>query len=144
MSSVALVPRMSEKAYAESTAHNTYVFVVPMTANESIVAAAVAEQFKVTVEDVRTVVVKGKAKQSYRKGKRPVVGKRADFKKAYVRIKTGDKINIFGEEEKTDKKKADQSKPQQNTAATDTKQKRGLKGVLGRAPRQTQSRGGDK
>ncbi len=138
-----LVPRMSEKAYAQSLKSNTYVFVVPLQANEHVVATAVATQFKVTVEDVRTVVVKGKTKKSYRKGTRPVVGKRADFKKAYVRVKAGDSINIFGEEEKTDKKKPITESEPKKPITTEVKQKRGLKGVIGRAQRQTQNRGGD-
>lgn len=145
MNSLALVPRMSEKAYAESQAHNTYVFVVPLTANEQMVAAAVTSQFKVAVEDVRTAVIKGKAKKSYRKGARPVSGKRADFKKAYVRVKAGDKINIFGEEEKADKKKPiTESKTDKPVQQSEVKQKRGIKGVISRAQRQTQNRGGDK
>ncbi len=144
MNSLALVPRMSEKAYAESVKHDTYVFIVPLTANEASISSAVASQFKVTVEDVRTAVIKGKAKKSYRKGARPAEGKRADFKKAYVRIKKGDKINIFGEEEKADKKKAITESEPKKAVNTDVKQKRGLKNVLGRAPRQTQNRGGEK
>jgi len=142
-----LVPRMSEKAYAESLNNNTYVFVVPMNANEHTVASAVTAQFAVGVEDVRTVIVKGKVKKSYRKGARPVTGKRADFKKAYVRVKAGDSINIFGEEDAKKAKKSEEKQPidtkSAKSAATDGK-KRGIKGVLGRAPRQTQNRGGDK
>lgn len=103
---MSLKPRMSEKAYAISMAENTYVFVVPMDANKASVTSAVSEQFGVTVEDVRTTVVKGKPKQAYRKRTRPVAGKRADLKKVYVRVKAGDKINIFGEEEKAAKKAA--------------------------------------
>lgn len=136
---MALKPRLSEKAYAQSLEQNTFVFGVPITANKLTVASAVAAQFEVTVEEVRIVVVKGKTKQSYRKGRRPVAGKRADVKKAYVRLKAGDTINIFGEPEdkkadkdtgKTDAKDADKKKP----AAE--KQKRSI--------RQALSRGGSK
>ncbi len=141
---VALVPRMSEKAYADSVERDTYVFVVPMTANEATVSVAVASQFSVTVEDVRTAIIKGKAKKSYRKGSRPSEGKRADFKKAYVRIKKGDKINIFGEEEKASKKKSITESEPKKQVMSEQKQKRSIKGVLGRTQRQTQNRGGEK
>lgn len=146
--SMALRPRVSEKAYAQSLEGNTYVFGVPMSANKLTVADAVVDQFGVTVEDVRIIVVKGKSKQSYRKGRRPVAGKRADTKKAYVRLKDGDSINIFGEDdkksEKTDKK-SEKTEPK-TTTKTDVKQKRGggLRQALGRTQRQTQDRGGSK
>jgi large subunit ribosomal protein L23 len=143
MNSLALVPRMSEKAFAESQKHNTYVFIVPMVANEALIASAVTSQFGVTVEDVRTAIIKGKEKKSYKKGSRPVAGKRADFKKAYVRIKAEDKINIFGEEEKTEEKKAEPKADKPKLQTAENTQKRGLKGVMGRAQRQTQNRGGD-
>jgi len=100
---MALKPRMSEKAYASSKMNNTYVFQVPSDANKLTVAAAVAVQFGVVVEDVRMAVAKGKTKKSYKKGGKPTVGKRTDIKKAFVRIKTGDKINIFGDVEEAEK-----------------------------------------
>ncbi len=103
-----LKPRMSEKAYATSVALNTYVFDVPTTANKVTVKAAVEAKFKVTVENIQIVVVKGKPKKSYQKRNRPVDGKRANIKKAYVRLAEGSSINLFGEAEdtKTDKKEA--------------------------------------
>lgn len=105
-----LKPRMSEKAYASSVSENTYVFIVPMDSNKQTVAGAVTEQFGVTVEDVRPMVLKGKPKRSYKKRSRPIVGQRADMKKVYVRLKDGDKINIFEQEEKEAKKAAKQTK----------------------------------
>lgn len=99
---------MSEKAYQQSLTLNTYVFDVPFSANKNTVAQAVSSQFTVTVIDVRFIIVKGKPKKSYQKRNRPVAGKRADIKKAYVRIAEGNSINIFGEDEKANKK-ADKS-----------------------------------
>lgn len=92
---LALKPRMSEKTYGLSKLQNTYVFDVPKSANKMEVAAAVQDQFKVKVIDVNIIIVKGKVKQSYRKRSRPVSGKRADVKKAYVRVAEGDKIPVF-------------------------------------------------
>lgn len=146
---MALKPRMSEKAYASSKVISTYVFDVPVTANKLSVADAVNAQFGVTVQNVRISIAKGKAKNSYRKGRRPIAGKRADVKRAYVRIKDGDKINIFEIEEKEEKKaekaaqKAEKSQAKK-PKVSETKQRRSFKQVLTNAPRQTQNRGGEK
>lgn len=107
-----LRPRLSEKAFASSTVHNTYVIDVPGNANKHTVASAVAAQFGVTVETVNIVNAKGKSKQMYRKGSRPVQYTRSDVKKAYVTLKEGDRLPFFEspEEEKKDakaEKKAD-------------------------------------
>lgn len=99
-----LKPRMSEKAYATSLALNTYVFDVPMSSNKLTITTAVETQFGVKVQDIKTTIVKGKGKKSYQKRNRPVDGKRANYKKAYVRLVDGNSINLFGEEEKADKK----------------------------------------
>ena len=93
---------MSEKAYALSLISGTYVFDVPTSANKNTIADAVESQFKVTVTNVRTARAKGKVKLSYQKRNRPVHGKRADVKRAYVQLKDGDKLPFFEvpEEEK--------------------------------------------
>ncbi len=96
-------PRMSEKAYAQSMLNQTYVFVVPSDSNKIAIKAAVEAQFNVTVTAVNIVVQNGKKARSIRLGNRrarPIMGKRSDVKKAYVRLKDGDKIKIFDEEEK--------------------------------------------
>lgn len=67
-----------------------YVFVVDKRANKIQIADAVREIFKVTVEDVNTVNVKGKTK---RRGR--TVGKTASYKKAIVKIKAGETIEFF-------------------------------------------------
>lgn len=95
-----LKPRISEKAYGLSQQQNTYIFEVPKHANRLTVADAVSAQFDVTVEAVRISNAKGKIKQTYRKRSRPVTGKRSDVKRAYVRLKEGDKLPIFAAEEK--------------------------------------------
>lgn len=95
-----LRPRISEKAYGLSQTGQTYIFDVPRGANRLSVAAAVTAQYEVGVEAVRIANVKGKVKLSYRKRSRPVSGKRGDIKRAYVRLKEGDKLPIFAAEEK--------------------------------------------
>lgn len=94
-----LKPRVSEKAYAQSAATNTYVFVVPGDANKTTVAQAVEAQFGVTVTAVNITNVKGKVKRTVRKGGRQTLGKDSDFKKAYVGLKEGDSIVVFAAED---------------------------------------------
>lgn len=105
---IALRPRLSEKAYLLSETRRTYVVEVPASASRDLVAKAVAAQFNVTVEGVNILNVKGKAKRTIRKGGRPTMGKRSDVKKAYVTLKEGDKLPFFAdpEEDKKDKKAA--------------------------------------
>jgi len=140
--SVTLVPRMSEKAYAQTVSSNTYIFVVPMDSNSQLIKSEVEKQFKGTkVKDVRTVIAKGKAKRTFTKHKR-MDGKKADFKKAYITLSEG-KINIFGEEDKKKSKqgkKANVNKP----VKAETKQKGKIRSVLGRRSRTVQKKGGDK
>lgn len=104
-----VTPRATEKTYTEQ-AKRTYVFLAPQDASKQSVAKAVAEQFNVTVEDVRILVRKGK-KTRFSRGKHAYPGTtyRKDKKFAYVTVKEGDKIKVFDEpeEEKKVEKKAD-------------------------------------
>jgi large subunit ribosomal protein L23 len=91
-------PRISEKTFAQAQA-GTYVFDVPKRATKQQISDAVAKQFAVEVVTVNTILAKGKVKKSYRKGGSPVVGKRNDVKKAYVRLVQGQSIPVFNTEE---------------------------------------------
>ena len=117
LKTMALAPRMSEKAYGLSKERQTFVFDVPSDSNKMTVAAAVEEQFKVTVEEVNIAIIKGKAKRTYRKGGKPVKGKDNDVKKAYVRIKAGDHIPVFAAVEE-DEAKAEKAAEKAEKAAT--------------------------
>jgi len=66
------------------------VFEVAKDANKIEIRRAVQDLFKVTVTDVRTIVVRGKAKRIGRFG-----GRRPAWKKAYVTLKAGDNIEFF-------------------------------------------------
>ncbi len=102
--SLVITPRMSEKAYAVATERNTYVFVVPISANKVDIKKAIEAHYEVTVKTVNVVVQDGKVKQSYKKRGGRTIGKRSDFKKAYVRVAEGQTIPVFAaidaEEEK--------------------------------------------
>lgn len=92
-----IYPRMSEKTYAQAQA-GMYVFDVPKRATKQQITEAVAKQYDVKVVDVNTITTKGKVKKAYRKGGAPVVGKRSDAKKAYVRLAEGQTIPVFKED----------------------------------------------
>ena len=68
-----------------------FVFVVDKRANKIQIAQAVKEVFNVTVENVNTMNVKGKTK---RRGR--TVGRTNSYKKAIVKLKAGDTIELFG------------------------------------------------
>ncbi|GIM29895.1 50S ribosomal protein L23 [Clostridium polyendosporum] len=80
-------PVITEKSMA-AMAEKTYTFIVHMSANKVQIKKAVEEVFGVKVEDVKTMRVIGKTK---RVGVH--VGKRADFKKAVVKL-AADSKNI--------------------------------------------------
>lgn len=104
-----ITPRATEKAYNAQT-QNTYIFFVPRAASKQQIAAAIAEAFKVTVLDVRTVNRKGKATR-FSRGKHayPGITYRQDHKVAYITVKEGDKIPVF-EDNKANAKDAKDAK----------------------------------
>jgi large subunit ribosomal protein L23 len=83
-------PLITEKLDKAREKHRQYSFVVDRKANKYEVAQAVSSLFKVTVEDVRTTTIRGKIKRVGQS-----MGKRPNFKKAFVTLKEGDKIEIF-------------------------------------------------
>jgi len=83
-------PLITEKLDRAREKQRQYSFVVDREASKHDVARAVTTLFKVTVEDVRTCIMRGKIK---RIGKS--IGKRPNFKKAFVTLKEGDKIDLF-------------------------------------------------
>jgi len=83
-------PLVTEKGVEKKDTHRTLCFEVAQDANKTQVKAAVEKLFKVKVEEVRTANFEGKAR---RRGR--FVGYRSDWKKAYVRLKAGEKVPDF-------------------------------------------------
>ncbi len=81
-------PRVSEKA-AISASKNVYVFEVPLSAEKIEIAKAVEKLYGVKVLAVNTARGIGKVLAGRRKGSR------SDWKKAYVRVKPGQKIDLY-------------------------------------------------
>ncbi|SHJ06044.1 50S ribosomal protein L23 [Desulfofundulus thermosubterraneus] len=82
-------PVITEKSMS-LLADNKYTFIVDPHANKVEIKKAVEELFKVKVEKVNTMRVKGKTKRV-----RNIVGRRPDVKKAIVTLRKGDKIELF-------------------------------------------------
>lgn len=123
MRTVQYIPRATEKAYVAQT-KNQYIFFVPKTASKQEVAKKIAEEFKVSVIDVRITNRKGKATR-FSRGKHayPGITYRQDQKVAYITLKAGDKIPVFEEpkdDKKTDDKKTDK-KADKKEAKTEKK-----------------------
>ena len=83
-------PMITEKSMNLATM-NKYVFEVDIKANKIEIADAVRRIFSVEVASVNTLRVKGKKR---RMGRMPE-GRTADWKKAYVTLKPGHRIEIF-------------------------------------------------
>lgn len=90
---VLLSPRVTEKTTRVGEQGNQYVFKVARTASKTDIRAAVEALFEVQVESVRVINVKGKDKTFKL---RP--GRRNDWKKAYVRVREGQVIDLLGTE----------------------------------------------
>ncbi|HVW76388.1 MAG TPA: 50S ribosomal protein L23 [Alloacidobacterium sp.] len=80
-------PLITEKGLGVKETENTLVFEVAAKATKTEVKQAVEALFKVKVSAVRTANVLGKER---RRGK--FAGFRPDWKKAYVRLKSGEKM----------------------------------------------------
>lgn len=82
-------PVLTEKSTMVLEKANAYVFVVDINATKRDVKNAVERIFGVKVDKINTIVNKGKVR-----GFRGRYGKRADVKKAVVRLNAGDKIEL--------------------------------------------------
>ena len=83
-------PRITEKAAIGADKHGVYVFEVEKSATKRSISDSVKESYNVTTVKVRVVNVKPRAVVV--RGKR---GTKTGFKKAYVTLKKGDKIELL-------------------------------------------------
>ncbi|MDD4963173.1 MAG: 50S ribosomal protein L23 [Gallionella sp.] len=90
---VLLAPQISEKATYVAEKNEQVIFRVATNATKPEVKAAVEMMFKVAVASVQIANVKGKVKRTGR-----FVGRRNNWKKAYVCLVSGQQIN-FAESE---------------------------------------------
>lgn len=83
-------PLISEKSTRLKEASNTVCFEVDRRANKIEIQRAVEKLFGVKVTDVRVANRKGKWKRMGR-----FLGQRKNWKKAYVRLAEGEKLEFF-------------------------------------------------
>jgi large subunit ribosomal protein L23 len=86
---VILAPVISEKSYALLD-QNAYTFVVHPESNKTEIKQAVEAIWNVKVTSVNTINRKGKQKRF-----RYTMGRRPDTKRAVVKLREGDSIEIF-------------------------------------------------
>ena len=89
---VLVAPIVSEKATMIADKTNAVTFKVLQDATKYEIKAAVQLMFKVDVQSVAVLNIKGKTK---RFGKS--IGRRDNIRKAYVTLKAGQELNLGGE-----------------------------------------------
>jgi len=89
LASILYAPIISEKSSNVADQNNQFVFKVQKTATKLQIKKAVELMFGVKVESVRVLNVKGKIKRFGR-----ALGKRSDWKKAYVKLQSGHNIEL--------------------------------------------------
>ena len=87
-----LAPQVTEKATMVADKYNQIAFKVKKDATKKEVKEAIELMFKVEVTAVNILNMNGKTKRSGR-----LMGKRNDWKKAYISLKAGQEINFTGE-----------------------------------------------
>ena len=90
---VVLAPVVSEKSTLVADKNRQYVFRVADNATKPQVKAAIELLFKTKVQSVTVLNVKGKEKRFGR-----FMGRRRNWKKAYVRLAAGQEINFAATE----------------------------------------------
>ncbi|MDY6322688.1 MAG: 50S ribosomal protein L23 [Succinivibrio sp.] len=96
---ILIAPVVTEKSNLEQTKRNTYVFKVATDATKEEIKAAVQKIFKVAkVLSVRTLNVQGKTRRTVHG-----IGKRSDWKKAYVRLPEGVTLDVSAANVQADK-----------------------------------------
>jgi large subunit ribosomal protein L23 len=85
-------PIVTEKGVTKKDSERTLCFEVDASANKTQIRQAVQTLFKVKVAEVRTTTTAGKLR---RRGR--FAGYRSDWKKAYVKLKPGEKTPEYAE-----------------------------------------------
>ena len=89
---VLLRPIVTEKGVAKKDEERTLCFEVNRAATKTDIKSAVEKLFKVKVQDVRTATFEGKIRRRGRYS-----GYTPDWKKAFVRLKAGQKMPEYAE-----------------------------------------------
>ena len=88
---ILLAPHISEKSAIAGDESNQYVFKVTTDATKPEIKQAVELLFDVKVDAVKVANMKGKTKRFGQK-----MGRRSDWKKAYISLQAGQEIDLLG------------------------------------------------
>ena len=83
-------PLLTEKSAVLREDGRTLVFQVAVGANKTEIKRAIEQLIGPKVESVRTAIMHGKVKRQGR-----FAGRRSDWKKAYIRLREGEKLPEF-------------------------------------------------
>jgi len=84
---------ITEKTLQDASKANVYTFLVDTQANKNQIKVAIEEQFGVTVINIKTITILGKTKRKGQMRRNTV--KTSSRKKALLKLKEGDKIELF-------------------------------------------------
>ena len=90
---VIIGPHISEKTTIVAEEQNQIACKVRVDANKQEIKEAIEHLFEVKVDNVTTINYQGK-----KKGRGNMVGKRANWKKAYITLAMGSQIDFLGPE----------------------------------------------
>ena len=90
---VIIGPHISEKSTIQAEEFNQIVFKVRKDATKKEIKFAIEKLFEVGVDKVSTINYQGKTK-----GRGNLLGRRANWKKAYVTLSKGSQIDFLGPE----------------------------------------------
>jgi len=94
MKTILIKPLITEKTSAASDRLNQFAFIVNKDANKIEIRKAVETEYKVSVSNVRTVNVDGKAKSKFTKTGM-VSGRTPSYKKAIISLSEGETIDFY-------------------------------------------------
>jgi large subunit ribosomal protein L23 len=87
---IVISPLVTEKGTVVGEKSHQVVFRIRPNASKAQIREVIEDSFKVTVEKIRTANFLGKQR---RRGR--TLGHRPNWKKAYITLKEGDRIEIF-------------------------------------------------
>ncbi len=93
LTKILIAPLVSEKSTRLADNHRQFAFKVLRDATKPEIRAAVEKMFDVTVTNVQVANQRGKVKRFGQ-----TVGRRSDWKKAYVTLAEGSDIDFVGAE----------------------------------------------
>ncbi len=96
MNSILIRPIITEKTTAQA-GNGWFTFAVDKDSNKNQIVRVINEQFKVHVIKIVTVTVHGKTKKV---GRRGIIIRSSNWKKAMVKLKPNEKIDLFTVPEK--------------------------------------------